>query len=87
MRGYWQPKEEQFVFSSSVIGIHNAVNYTNVKVNVLIFNVDVLLLLSLSEKTPITVTCTQGEGRKKIPGVVVSNNPNYRILLMPFYKK
>lgn len=63
---------------------HNAANYTNVKVNVLVFNTDVLLLLSLSKVTSITMTGTQevcvGE-----PGVAVSNNLDYRALLMPFY--
>lgn len=63
---------------------HNAANYTNVKVNVLVFNTDVLLLLSLSKVTSITMTGTQevcvGE-----PGIVVSNNLDYRALLMPFY--
>jgi len=46
------------------MGTRNAVNYTNIKVNVLSFNTGILLLLSLSKVTSITVTCTQ-KGKKK----------------------
>lgn len=65
-----------------MMGTHNAVNYTNIKVHVLSFNTDILLLLMLLKVTSVTVTCTP-KGKKK-PAVVVSNNPNYEALLMPF---
>lgn len=48
-----------------MMGTHNAVNYTNIKVNVLSFNMDILLLLSLSKMASITVTCTQ-KGKKSL---------------------
>lgn len=83
VHGYWRRKES-ILSGSWMMGTHNAVNYTNIEVNVLGFNTDILLLLSRSKVTYITVTCTQS-GKKTHPGVVVSNNPNYRAFSNAFF--
>lgn len=84
VHGYRHHKES-ILSGSWMMGTHNAVNYTNMEVNVLGFNTDILLLLSRSKVTYITVTCTQNGKKPKKPSVVVSNNPNYRAFSNAFF--